>query len=99
MGSKEDLNNSFSLKLAKIYEDDDITVAVAPNEHELETIILSIVREKGSIGFRELKSRFSGIVSEDKLRRTLSKLAQNNKIHIDKDGLLYLAEIDESEWA
>ncbi|MFN4046143.1 MAG: ArsR family transcriptional regulator [Acidilobaceae archaeon] len=99
MSSKEERSSSFNLRLAKIYEDDDITVAIAPNEHELETIILNIVRERGSIDFKELKCSFSGIVSEDKLKRTLSRLAQNNKIHIDKDGLLYLAEIDESEWA
>ncbi len=98
MNRRRGRSNNFNLKLAKIYEDDDIAVTVAPNDHELETIILNIVRERGSTGLSELKNMFSGIVSEDKLRRTLNKLAQNNKIHMDKNGLLYPAEIDESEW-
>lgn len=82
--------------LQKIYMDEEIVVAIAPDDTSLERLILDIVKERGRITFKELRSMFSGISSEDKIKRAISKLASRNRVYLDmgEDGVtIYPVEL------
>lgn len=62
-----------------IYEDEEVMVMKAPSDEELEDIVLSIIESKERpLTWKELRKELSGLVGEDRLRKTLLKL-------IDKD--------------
>jgi hypothetical protein len=80
--------------LTKVYVDDEITVLIAPDDASLENLILEIVRSSGGISIRELRRAFSGISSEDKIRRAVNKLVRMNKVYLDgENGTLYPVEL------
>jgi|GEM_PF-791451 hypothetical protein len=82
--------------LPKIYADDEITVLIAPDDKSLENLILEIVKSSGSngINMKELRRRFSGISSEDKIRKAVYKLVRENKVYVDSEnGTLYPIEL------
>jgi len=67
-------------RLPKVYVDEEVEVAIAPDDSSLEWLVLNIVRDRGSVTFKELKALFSGVSSEDKIKRVVSRLAAKNKI-------------------
>jgi len=81
-------------RLPKVYVDEEVEVVIAPDDNNLEWLVLSIVRDRGSVTFKELKALFSGLSSEDKIKRVVSRLAAKNKIYIDdENGVIYPAEL------
>lgn len=66
----DDVQEEVINKLEKIYEDDEIVLLAAPDDIELEQLILNILQEK-RMKFKELKEVFSATAGEDRLRRAL----------------------------
>ncbi len=80
--------------LIEVYSDDDIVVLIAPDDFKLENLILDIVRRHEGINIKELRRIFSGISSEDKIRRAINRLIRKNKIYMDSEnGTLYAIEL------
>ncbi len=73
-------------ELEKLYEDEDIEVYAAPDDNELERLILEILREK-PMKFKELKEVFSATAGEDRLRRALTKLIENQQVRELENGV------------
>ncbi|HDI02205.1 MAG TPA: hypothetical protein ENF93_01015 [Ignisphaera sp.] len=68
-----------------VYEDPEILVVTAPNEDELRNIILNLLREK-PMSVKEIHSILAGIASEDKIRRSLMRLAEEGVVTMDEEG-------------
>ncbi|UXD21488.1 hypothetical protein IPA_04780 [Ignicoccus pacificus DSM 13166] len=81
--------------LEKLYEDDEIVVLAAPDDAELERLILNILKEK-RMKFKELKEAFSATAGEDRLRRALLKLMEEGRVYELPDGS-YTANIEDLE--
>ncbi|WP_075049703.1 hypothetical protein [Ignicoccus islandicus] len=81
----DDVQEEVINKLEKIYEDDEIVLLAAPDDIELEQLILNILQEK-RMKFKELKEVFSATAGEDRLRRALLKLLEENRIFELPDG-------------
>lgn len=81
--------------LEKLYEDDEIVVLAAPDDAELERLIINILSEK-KMKFKELKEAFSATAGEDRLRRALLKLMEENRVYELPDGS-YTARIEDLE--
>ena len=74
-------------ELKIVYEDEDLVVIRAPNDTELEKIVLSIIRSKGRpVTWYELRKELSGIAGEDRLRKVLVKLIERDEIVEMIDG-------------
>jgi len=73
------------LGLRVVYEDPEILVVTAPNEDELRNIILNLLREK-PMSVKEIHSILAGIASEDKIRKSLMRLAEEGVVMMDEDG-------------
>ncbi len=73
------------LGLKVIYEDPEILVVTAPNEKELQDIILNLLRDK-PMNVKEIHAVLAGIASEDKIRRALNKLAEEGSVLVDEEG-------------
>jgi len=62
-----------------------VYVVTAPNEDELRNIILNLLREK-PMSVKEIHSILAGIASEDKIRRSLMRLAEEGVVTMDEEG-------------
>ncbi len=80
------------LGLRKVYEDPEVVVVTAPNEDQLKEIILNLLREK-PMTVKELHSILAGIASEDKIRKSLVRLAEKGLVSVDEDGRYHLVGI------
>ncbi len=75
------------VKLKVVYEDEDIVVMQAPDDKELEKLILETIKEKGRpLSWRELRQIFSGLAGEDRLRKALINLIEREEIIEMVDG-------------
>jgi acylphosphatase len=72
-------------ELEKIYEDEEIEVFAAPDDAELEQLLLNILKEK-PMKFKELKEVFSATAGEDRLRRALTKLIDEGLVQELENG-------------
>ena len=73
--------------LKVVYEDEDLVVIRAPNDVELEKMVLSIIRSKGRpMTWHELRKELSGIAGEDRLRKVLVKLIEGDEVIEMIDG-------------
>lgn len=68
-----------------VYEDQEILVIRAPTEDELVDIILKLLNEK-PMNIKEIHRYLPGIASEDKIRRTLTRLVNEGKVYVLEDG-------------
>ena len=73
--------------LKVVYEDEDLVVIRAPDDAELEGMVLSIIKRKGRpVTWHELRKELSGLAGEDRLRKVLVKLIESDKIVEMIDG-------------
>ena len=73
--------------LKVVYEDEDLVVIRAPDDMELEKMVISIIRSKGRpVTWHELRKELSGIAGEDRLRKVLVKLIERDEIVEMIDG-------------
>jgi hypothetical protein len=64
-----------------LVDDIGISVTAALSDDEIEKLVMEILREaKRPLSWRELKSIFSGVVGEDRLRKILISLKVRNLI-------------------
>ena len=73
------------LGLRVVYEDPEIIVVTAPNEDELREIIKNLLRTR-PMNVKELHSILAGIASEDKIRKSLMRLAEEGIVAVDEEG-------------
>ncbi len=90
----EETHKKVMEELEKIYEDEDIEVFAAPDDAELEQLLLNILKEK-PMKFKELKEVFSATAGEDRLRRSLMKLLEEGRIRELEDGTYTATELED----
>jgi len=90
----EETHKKVMEELEKIYEDEEIEVFAAPDDAELEQLLLNILKEK-PMKFKELKEVFSATAGEDRLRRSLMKLLEEGRIRELEDGTYTAADIED----
>jgi len=90
----EETHKKVMEELEKIYEDEEIEVFAAPDDAELEQLLLNILKEK-PMKFKELKEVFSATAGEDRLRRSLMKLLEDGRIRELEDGTYTAADIED----
>ncbi|PUA32225.1 MAG: hypothetical protein B7O98_06025 [Zestosphaera tikiterensis] len=78
-------NTEKKLSLKVVYEDPDVVVLRAPNEDQLMEILKNLLKDK-PMSVKELHSYLSGLASEDKIRRALTKLVNEGKVYVMNDG-------------
>ncbi|AHC52330.1 hypothetical protein [Sulfolobus acidocaldarius] len=70
-------------KLEVVYDDDDLTVVIAPEEDELKQVILDLLKEK-PMDVKEIHSILTNLASDEKIRKALYELAEEGKVVEDK---------------
>ena len=73
------------LGLKVVYEDPDVVVVRAPTEDQLISILINLLRDK-PMSVKELHTFLSGLASEDKIRRALTKLVNEGRAYVLEDG-------------
>ncbi|ABU81210.1 hypothetical protein [Ignicoccus hospitalis] len=90
----EETHKKVMEELEKIYEDEEIEVFAAPDDSELEKLLLEILKEK-PMKFKELKEVFSATAGEDRLRRSLMKLLEEGRIRELEDGTYTAIDVED----
>ena len=70
------------INLKMVYDDDEITVFIAPDEKETEEIIKRMLAER-AMTTNEIHEALSNLASDDKIRKILRKLMQEGKVEMD----------------
>ncbi|MDT7887942.1 MAG: hypothetical protein RQ885_03075 [Desulfurococcales archaeon] len=74
-----------------IYEDEDIVVLRAPDDEELIELVKKKIAENGKpVSWKELRAYFSGLAGEDRLRKVLIRLIENDEVIEMPDGTFAL---------
>ncbi|MCS7099157.1 MAG: hypothetical protein RMH84_03575 [Sulfolobales archaeon] len=73
------------LNLRVVYEDQEVLVIRAPTEDELVDIILKLLNTK-PMNIKEIHQYLPGIASEDKIRKTLTKLVNEGRVYVLENG-------------
>ena len=71
------------INLKMVYDDDEVTVFIAPDEKETEEIIKKMLAER-AMTVNEIHEALSNLASDDRIRRILRKLMEEGKIEMDK---------------
>ncbi len=85
MGGERDLDPSRRLGLQVVYEDSEVVVVRAPTEDQLVDILTDLLRDR-PMSVKELHSFLSGLASEDKIRRALTRLVNEGRVYVLEDG-------------
>jgi hypothetical protein len=84
-----------SEELKVVYEDEDVVVMRAPDDKELETLVLGIIKRKGKpITWKELRKELSGLAGEDRLRKVLVSLIERDEVVEMIDGTFGLKDME-----
>ncbi|MCC6030238.1 MAG: hypothetical protein LM586_01170 [Desulfurococcales archaeon] len=87
MSIKEEKKRDVFEDLEIMYEDEDIIVMRAPDDDTLTKMVLKKITEAGRpLTWKELRTYFSGLAGEDRLRKILIKLIEEDKIIEMPDG-------------
>jgi len=85
------------VRLRKLYDDEEVEVYRAPDEAELERLVLESIKDAGRpLSWRELRALFSGIAGEDRLRKVLVKLIEEDRIIEMPDGTFGLPGMEKT---
>ena len=85
MSGERDLDPSRRLGLQVVYEDSEVVVVRAPTEDQLVNILTDLLRDR-PMSVKELHSFLSGLASEDKIRRALTRLVNEGRVYVLEDG-------------
>jgi len=69
--------------LEVVYDDDEVTVVIAPEEDELKRVIIDLLREK-PMDVKEIHSILTNLASDEKIRKALYELAEEGKVVEDR---------------
>ena len=73
--------------LKVVYEDEDVVVMRAPDDSELEKLVIKIIKKKGRpVTWGELRKELSGLAGEDRLRKVLVSLIEIDEVVEMIDG-------------
>lgn len=76
-----------SKKVKVIYEDEDIVVVRAPDDEELSELVINTIKNAGRpLTWKELRKELSGLVGEDRLRKAVIKLIEQDVVVEMIDG-------------
>lgn len=76
------------IELDIVYDDDDVTVFIAPTESEAEEIIAKMLKKK-PMTLKEIYMVLSNLVSDEKIRKILRKMMEENKVEFNQDTKKY----------
>jgi len=76
------------INLETIYNDNELTVYVAPNEKEAQEFIERMLM-KEPMTLNEIHEVLGNLVSDDKIRKILRNLISEKKIEFDKNTKKY----------
>ncbi len=85
MSGEKDFDPSRRLDLPVVYEDSEVVVVRAPTEDQLVNILTDLLRDR-PMSVKELHSYLSGLASEDKIRRALTRLVNEGRVYVLEDG-------------
>ena len=85
MAENGGMDTERKLGLKVIYEDAEIVVVRAPTEDQLVNILTDLLRDR-PMSVKELHSFLSGLASEDKIRKALTKLVNEGRVYVMEDG-------------
>ena len=93
MSGERDLDPSKRLGLQVVYEDSEVVVVRAPTEDQLVDILTDLLRDR-PMSVKELHSFLSGLASEDKIRRALTRLVNEGRVYVLEDGRFTLVGLE-----
>mgnify|MGYP001772554630 CR=1 FL=1 len=70
-------------RLEIVYDDDEITVVIAPEENELKNVIINLLKEK-PMDVKEIHNILTNLASDEKIRKALYELADEGKVVEDR---------------
>ncbi len=83
--------------LKVVYEDEDVVVMRAPDDSELEKLVIKIIKKKGRpVTWGELRKELSGLAGEDRLRKVLVNLIEGDEVVEMIDGTFGLRGMEVS---
>ena len=83
--------------LKVVYEDEDVVVMRAPDDSELEKLVIKIIKKKGRpVTWGELRKELSGLAGEDRLRKVLVSLIERDELIEMIDGTFGLRGMEVS---
>lgn len=83
--------------LKVVYEDEDVVVMRAPDDSELERLVIKIIKRKGRpVTWGELRKELSGLAGEDRLRKVLVSLIERDEVIEMIDGTFGLRGMEVS---
>jgi len=83
--------------LKVVYEDEDVVVMRAPDDSELEKLVIKIIKKKGRpVTWGELRKELSGLAGEDRLRKVLVSLIEVDEVVEMIDGTFGLRGMEVS---
>ena len=85
MAENGGMDTERKLGLKVVYEDAEIVVVRAPTEDQLVSILTDLLRDR-PMSVKELHSFLSGLASEDKIRKALTKLVNEGRVYVMEDG-------------
>jgi len=85
MAENGGMDTERKLGLKVVYEDAEIVVVRAPTEDQLVNILTDLLRDR-PMSVKELHSFLSGLASEDKIRKALTKLVNEGRVYVMEDG-------------
>jgi len=75
------------MRLRKLYEDSEVEVYQSLDVEDLGEAIIEVIQQAGRpLTWRELKTKFSAVAGEDRLRKVLVKLIEEDRIIEMPDG-------------
>lgn len=69
--------------LEVVYDDDEVTVVVAPEEDELKDVIINLLKEK-PMDVKEIHNVLTNLASDEKIRKALYELAEEGRVIEDR---------------
>lgn len=85
MAENGGMDTERKLGLKVVYEDAEVVVVRAPTEDQLVNILTDLLRDR-PMSVKELHSFLSGLASEDKIRKALTKLVNEGRVYVMEDG-------------
>ncbi len=69
------------MDLKVLYEDDEIVVEMGPHDDEIPELVMDLFKQKKKpLTWQQLREHFSAIIGEDRLRRALRQLVNEERL-------------------
>jgi hypothetical protein len=69
------------MDLKVLYEDEDVVVEMGPHDDEIPELVMDLFKKrKKPLTWQELRHHFSAVIGEDRLRRALRQLVNEERL-------------------